>query len=708
MTVRIINADVMDGLAQLPDASVHCVVTSPPYWGLRNYDAVGQIGLEPTLHEHLAKLVEVFREVRRVLRPDGTLWLNYGDAYAGSWGAQSRGEKPGELSQLSGGQVHAAPRSTHTGSMKKTPGLKPKDLMLMPERLAIALCDDGWWIRSRIIWCLSGGTRVYARTQKGDMPMTIKDLVRLDPDTVKLWNGQKWTRVLGYSETPRPDVTFEIELRSGERIGCTAGHLWPTQRGNVRADALAIGDIIATCALPEPDAVHLPSALPDADIGWFVGTFLADGYYGKDGSVVQIASNSQETDRFSRLKRIAESYDGTFAVHFHEGKSASAHIYSPILAGVLKAYVTGENADGKHLNVRCWKRSNAFLSSLLIGYLEGDGSWDAKAGRWRVGFTANDALAADLRTICARIGAQIRLRRHYHESQWGVYPGWRGEIRLTVSAHHNVKDDSEIVAIRQSLARKFWDIGVEDDPHLFALASGVLTHNSKPNPMPESVTDRPTKSHEHIWLMSKSPKYFYDAEAIRERAEYDGPNSPALQSSPYGQGFTRRAEEMKRIGAKGNANGFRGGSYVNGEPGPRTATGNIKGRKSGNKSHKGVARYELGDEVHRTKAGLLKIADKEFLSRNCRDVWTIATAPFAEAHYATFPLGLAERCIKAGCPKGGTVLDPFGGSGTTGLVADRLQRSAILIELNPTYAEMARRRIAGDAGMFAAVEGPTP
>jgi DNA modification methylase len=86
---RIITADVLDGLAQLEGESVNCVVTSPPYWGLRDYGVVGQIGLEPTPEEYVARMVEVFREVRRVLRPDGTLWLNLGDSYAGSWGNYS-------------------------------------------------------------------------------------------------------------------------------------------------------------------------------------------------------------------------------------------------------------------------------------------------------------------------------------------------------------------------------------------------------------------------------------------------------------------------------------------------------------------------------------------------------------------------------------------------------------------------------------------
>src|SRR5207342_138328 len=88
---------------------------------------------------------------------------------------------------------------------------------------------------------------------------------------------------------------------------------------------------------------------------------------------------------------------------------------------------------------------------------------------------------------------------------------------------------------------------------------------------------------------------------------------------------------------------------------------------------------------------------------NRRSVWEVATQPFSEAHFATFPPALIEPCILAGCPKGGTVLDPFGGAGTTGLVADRLQRDAILIELNPEYAEIARKRLQGDGGMFSEV-----
>lgn len=361
----------------MPDESVHCVVTSPPYWGLRDYGVAGQIGLEPTLPEHIDLLVDVFREVRRVLRGDGTLWLNYGDAYAGSWGAQSR--EPGEAgkdrynaSKISANQIRAAQKRTGTGSTSRTPGLKPKDRMLLPARVAIALCDDGWWLRDEIIW-------------------------------------------------------------------------------------------------------------------------------------------------------------------------------------------------------------------------------------------------------------------------------------------------------------------------------------HKPNPMPSSVQDRTTPAHEMVYLLAKSQRYYYDAAAIRE---------------------SRTSDE--------DAKTFRGGSYVGGEPGKRAVTGNRRikipggwdtgsgGHGTINRSGRTSAKYKDLDVAAATNKSTARRVDgfndrwdaaeaDSDGKRNKRSVWTVAPDPFKEAHFATFPADLIEPCILAGCPKGGMVLDPFGGAGTTGMVADRLQRDAILIELNPEYAAIAERRIRGDAGMFADV-----
>ena len=310
MSVRILVGDVRDKLADLEDESVHCVVTSPPYWGLRDYGVVGQIGLEPDFRDYIATMVDVFREVRRVLRRDGTLWLNLGDTYA----TRPYGDRH-TFDPKYNGRVRASGYPNRSGPQN---GVKHKDLLGMPWRVAFALQEDGWWLRQDIIW-------------------------------------------------------------------------------------------------------------------------------------------------------------------------------------------------------------------------------------------------------------------------------------------------------------------------------------SKPNPMPESVTDRCTKAHEYLFLLSKSAKYYYDAKAILENCSENSHGSPNV-----------------------------------------------------NPGKKNVVREDGGSLGRWTET------DKKN-GRNKRSIWAVATQPFAGAHFAAFPPALVEPCILAGCPVGGTVLDPFGGAGTTGLVADRLGRNVILIELNPEYAEMARRRIERDAGLFAKV-----
>ena len=139
--IRIINANVIEGLRSLPEKSVHCVVTSPPYWGLRDYGVEGQIGLEPTPEEYVEKMVRVFREVRRVLRDDGTLWLNLGDCYAST--TKGTGGKS-KVQNYNSGSFFNPRKFNH--------GLKQKDLIGMPWRVAFALQADGWYLRSDIIW----------------------------------------------------------------------------------------------------------------------------------------------------------------------------------------------------------------------------------------------------------------------------------------------------------------------------------------------------------------------------------------------------------------------------------------------------------------------------------------------------------------------------------------------------------------------------
>ncbi len=307
--IRIIQGDVREELPKLSADFFDCVVTSPPYFGLRGYGCAGQIGIEPTLDGYLDTMVAICRELRRVLKPSGVMFLNIGDSYSGS-SATGR-PRPGNPDKNKG-------NSNHNG-LGAVAGLKPKDLCLVPQRLGIRLQEDGWWVRSHIIW-------------------------------------------------------------------------------------------------------------------------------------------------------------------------------------------------------------------------------------------------------------------------------------------------------------------------------------SKPNPMPESVMDRPTSAHETIWMLTKSERYYWDSEAVAE------------------EGSGRIPGNKRYIGARDGA---------------------IETAAEG----KGI--FAAQQRVQET--------------RNIRNVWTIATQPFAEAHFATFPPELAERCVKAACPIGGHVLDPFGGAGTTGLVADRLGRDATLIELNPAYANMAKARIQNDAPLFVGI-----
>jgi len=159
---------------------------------------------------------------------------------------------------------------------------------------------------------------------------------------------------------------------------------------------------------------------------------------------------------------------------------------------------------------------------------------------------------------------------------------------------------------------------------------------AKPNPMPESVKDRCTKAHEYIFLLSKSAKYWYDADAVME---------------PVTKSTLERLSQPTIALQKGSAR--------------------VPGKTNGNM--KAVGTID---------------------TRNRRSVWTVSTKPYSEAHFATFPPDLIEPCILAGCPEGGTVLDPFGGSGATAMVALKHRRNAILCELNPEYIELIHKRCA--------------
>ena len=399
MNLRQVHVgDCRELLARMPDESVNCVVTSPPYWGLRDYGVDGQIGLEATPEEYVSKIVDVFREVRRVLRADGTLWLNLGDSYA--TGAGAVGEHPG------GGVQGARWRG----------GLDRAD-------------DDKRGYRGE---CLANG--------RGDSPAILRVKTRA--------------------------------LRDGSHCG--------------KHTAIA-----AKGPMTQPNRMPIAGLKP------------------KD----------------------------------------------------------------------------------LVGI------------PWRVAF----ALQAD---------------------------GW-------------------------------W------------LRKDIIWQ--KPNPMPESVTDRPTSAHEYVFLLSKSREYFYDAAAIRERQSAPEASTPDDRA----RAFSRRRQTVVQPHQDS------------------VAPEDLNRKRSGNKtrSRRDGAGGVYGHGSH--QAFGVPWVDNDGL-RNKRSVWTIATEPYGGAHFATFPRKLVEPCILAGCPSGGVVLDPFGGSGTVGEVAEVLGRNWILIELSPEYAELARKRVA-QRGLFVEV-----
>lgn len=502
MTIKIINGDALTVLRTMKSDRVQTCVTSPPYFGLRDYGIAGQLGLEQTPTEYVNKLVEIFREVRRVLRPDGTLWLNLGDSYAGSWGNQGRKETRGAQRPINGEMLQQVNdgrypnKQTKTGSLENTPGLKPKDLIGIPWRVAQALQAP-----------------YYSGQIKNEIDRT-------------------WLAALvdGEGSICGTQYTFGNAIKTNLYITVTNSN-----------EAL-----LARCEELFPQEVkHL---------------------YKKDGEVNKTVWRWDVEQMQVKQKFVTELY--------------------PYLIAKKKQAIIAWN----------FLEMQKGLPSKKKGYL----SEQQEQRNWMM-----RALSV------LNKGGNVDL------------PAWMIEPPSLYEDGYYLRQDI------------IW---------------------SKPNPMPESVRDRCTKSHEYLFMFSKQPKYYFDAGAIAE---------PVAAST------------IERVSQANLAN-QQGSSRV-----PGKTNGNMKAvirKQDGHgRRHAGFnGRYFDGAEKSPV--------------RNRRSVWTISTKPFKEAHFATFPPDLVEPCILAGAPQYAAVLDPFAGSGTVGMVANKLQRHAILIELNPAYCEMAARR----------------
>jgi DNA modification methylase len=533
--VMMLCGDVRAMLATIPENSIDCVVTSPPYWGLRDYGVVGQIGLEPTLGEHLAVMVEVFAAVHRVLKPTGTLFLNYGDCYATSPNGRSAADT--KTAGNDDRTFRDKPFST-IGAVGDGGVLKAKDLCLVPNRLAQALQAPRYTgnIKSELdrVWLaaiIDGEGSIYIHRQP---------------------------------------------------IGSVTGR----GRRSVRTqDGFCVGIAISNCS----EAIVARAA----------------AICGKE-NVRMTKANGTSNRR--------DHYD--WRVTGNIAKNILREIYPYLVAKQREARVAIACPPSGNIATATW----IALKSLHKGR--------------PTDFDAKPPLLSDL----------------WQQGWW---------VR------------SEII----------W---------------------GKRNGMPDSSGKyRPSTAHEKIFMLTKSADCFYDAAAVAMPAG-GNTNARAAQKikvpgawdlGPGGHGTINR-DGRTAATYRDNPKSWKGSSFGDARDIERHPDSGWRGKPGVTpKSAPKDSNIRANVSFHASTTEVLETRYLRNYEPAPLEVWPMATHAFSEVHFATFPPELVERAIKAGCPAGGSVLDPFGGSGTTAMVAVALGRAATLIELNPEYCTLARARI---------------
>lgn len=273
-------------------------------------------------------------------------------------------------------------------------------------------------------------------------------------------------------------------------------------------------------------------------------------------------------------------------------------------------------------------------------------------------------------------------------------------VRADVSDHqrdHSAPGPTSRVLRRQGLKEKDlmgmpWRVALALQADGWYLRQDVIWH--KRNPMPESTRDRCTKAHEYLFLLTKSPRYYFDQDAIREAASANTHPRQAGNGQKSPGGWDRSVGE----GGHGGVSAGRYGPPIGkGTTAARAAAGKVNGvgwgYADGQDAKPRTRKVQTNGDATKNNASFDAAMAVMPETRNKRSVWTIATQAFSEAHFATFPEALVEPCILAGSRPGDLVLDPFMGAGTTAVVAERLGRRWVGCELNPDYADMAMARI---------------
>jgi DNA modification methylase len=617
--MKILQGNCLERLREMPDESVQCCVTSPPYWGLRDYGTEGQLGLEKTPEEYIAKMVEVFRDVRRVLRDDGTLFLNVGDSYWGGKGQSNYAfQERRESASLEGDQHNIAGMGETRPQDGKHATIKPKDLVGIPWMLAFALRADGWYLRQDIIWA-----------KPNPMPESVQG-----------------------SHYSRHRVTIEeYERLSGLRyIDERAGDDWA---GNM--------PLLSEREVPCRKAPLSAKSKGDCDLSSQGGTRRRK----REAPAIQSVAvrEDQQSEIRGDSQRPEDAQEGADQVQRYAEGEVNERRASSENKRRSSAEIATERREQPLCPDREWEgpipssTCPAQRGDLIHGQ-PGDG-----AG------LGGDSKSSQIPLLLLQKEGEIDDGSCDPAQQEGpAYEGEPGSSLPVMQLEEEQQIDSSLL------------VGCPGCPKCLEY-HGYLFHMS---------AGRCTKSHEYLFLLSKSAKYYFDNEAIKEPSVTCDPRRPYTSQGAWD--MDGRPEDQQH---GGEPRSFKGSKFNQGKTAEhQLGRALTKPRTAGNKSHKLVTEYEQSDsEEPRTAAGLMKIADVPWETRNKRDVWTVATFPYKEAHFATFPPKLIEPCILAGCPPGGVVLDPFCGSGTTGVVALRHQRDFIGIELNPDYITLINKRL---------------